>query len=230
MTSVNNFQNQVNKLNAERVNNNWNRSMGRSGGFVSRGADVLPTVRRYDFNKFAKQAYEAPRGYAIRENPHTGEREMFVAGTRTTGDWGGNLKESVRRKYETLLRLKSRPVGYRSRYENHLADVARKAKVDVIYGHSRGAALVNDIPYSGAKKIGLDGATIMSFQPYSNDNYIQNQPFDKLIGGRYRVFGRQKNTYVNPGRVRPITFDRKRYGYKKYLPTINEKYHYIYRY
>lgn len=56
-----------------------------------------------DFDDFYRAAQDSRDGYAIRYNPHTGENEMFVAGThsffrhpvKAASDWGGNILDSV---------------------------------------------------------------------------------------------------------------------------------------
>lgn len=47
------------------------------------------------FKQFAQDAYDSEEGYAIRTNPYTGEKEMFVAGTRNIPQWGLNVLDSA---------------------------------------------------------------------------------------------------------------------------------------
>lgn len=48
---------------------------------------------------------------------------------------------------------------FRRKYADELAQLAKKYNVKVIYGHSRGAAVMSDMNVEGAVKIGLNGAT-----------------------------------------------------------------------
>ncbi|UNI72621.1 MAG: hypothetical protein [Avonheates virus SG_61] len=151
--------------------------------------------RETDFEQFAKDAYESPDTYAIRTNPQTGEKEMFVAGTQMrkkdmiAGQWIQNVAD---------LGLK----GLDNHFEKNLpesmhyhpfmkADVARSnavkkmqkaAKdndVEVVYGHSRGAAIVSDMKLpDSTKKVGLDGAMVIAHDP-DMLNIQSGSPFDK---------------------------------------------------
>lgn len=48
---------------------------------------------------------------------------------------------------------------FRRKYADELSQLAKKYNVKVIYGHSRGAAVMSDMNVDGAVKIGLNGAT-----------------------------------------------------------------------
>lgn len=118
--------------------------------------------------------------YAI--NPNTGEREMFVAGTGNWLDWVFNVTNAVTYGTEKVIgplldntwRINTRHYNFLQRrpklYDLHIdrksqqrgiARLARKHGVDVMYGHSRGGALVSDASFSG-KKYGLDAAMLLA--------------------------------------------------------------------
>ncbi|AXH76207.1 MAG: triacylglycerol lipase [Atripovirus timinis] len=241
------FPLQQQKFNALQKSNEFSRSTGGAGGWVSRGSDVINNIRDYGFNELAETAYSNKRGYAIRTNPKTGEKEMFVAGTRTGGDWAANFGEGLKRKaYQIAGYDQIRSNKWRREYEDLLAREAVKNNVDVIYGHSRGGAIVNDIPVKGIKKIGLDAATILAYKKYDIENHRQNQFFDRVIGGRFRFKGRNPNDhgYKAPHVVtinksyRPLQSDgyllrkNKRinnaFRYQRKI-GYNKKYHFIYK-
>lgn len=110
---------------------------------------VKRTVNDKSFGDFADKAYKAKRGYAIRRNPTTGEKEMFVRGTtfkRGGVEWLQNLAEAPGFANvglgEQLVGDFSRHI--RGKYSKFLSGIAKKERVTVIYGHSRGGAVVND--------------------------------------------------------------------------------------
>ena len=141
-----------------------------------------------DFDINMKIAYATPDGYFIRYNPETGEKEMYVAGTRTTDQWLGNaydalsmsLEKPVRKEYDRIMSTAGAPKWLsdglytpynksllyrktRGAYQNKLAEAARANNVDVVYGHSRGAALVADAPFDPpVQRVGLDGAMLIA--------------------------------------------------------------------
>ena len=150
---------------------------------------MLHYLHTKDFNNFAEDAYDPSRtdGYAIRVNPRTGENEMFVRGTtfkRGGIEWIQNAAETKPARY-IAPNLRQKSLRWRRRHSKKLSRVARENNVEVIYGHSRGAAVVNDMDVPGATKVGLDGAMMLAHDK-SMPNYRQNQWFDKFIsiGGK----------------------------------------------
>jgi hypothetical protein len=129
------------------------------------------TFRNTSFDKFSQQAYKNPSGYAIRVNPANGKKEMFVAGTRNVFDWAANLAET---KYGGNM-------FYRKRAAEKYRKIAQANGVDVIYGHSRGGALIGDIVDTKARKVGLDAAMVIS-KDKNTTNYRNKGYFDRAIG------------------------------------------------
>ncbi len=126
------------------------------------------------FNDFAQEAYSSPRGYAIRRNPITGETEMFVAGTRSIGDHASNFIDGANRLVEDEAERLWKRTGlpgqlmphetlWRRNAVKHYNKVATEQHVDVVYGHSRGGALVSDMTVGpDVAKVGLSAATIIA--------------------------------------------------------------------
>lgn len=122
---------------------------------------LLKTISSPLFQEFAKEAYSAPDGYSIRINPVTNKKEMFVAGTRDLSQWALNF-------YDGLLHM----YGYgniqildiwRFRKQNELGQIATDNGVEVVYGHSRGGALVADMPLNQCtQRVGLDAAMMLA--------------------------------------------------------------------
>jgi hypothetical protein len=166
-------------------------------------AILQETVRDKSFDKFAREAYASPEGYAIRINPYNGEREMFVAGTRNPGDVASNLIElanaglldapGVKEAYHSFAKAHelfpgsghftgfySRATGWRRHAGNKYARIAADEQVSTIYGHSRGGAIVADMD-TKATKVGLDSAVVISDNK-DMINIRQDRWFDHLIG------------------------------------------------
>jgi len=150
------------------------------------------------YQKGFGEAYSSPSGYSIRKNPYTGEVEMFVRGTtfkRGGAEWAQNLLESpvgamVATPWHALSKYG------RERHSNYLSKIARDKGVDVIYGHSRGAAIVVDMNVPGATKVGVDGAMMLTKRRYQGNmvNYRQSQFFDAAIGmGARRTYKRRQS-------------------------------------
>jgi len=182
------FSKQAARARAQTLNSKWknDRPVGyrfnRDSGFST----VRSTLNDKSFSVFANKAYSSPDGYAIRRNPKTGKKEMFVRGTtfkRGGVEWLQNLAETPGFGSLGLGEQFSSDVSrhFRSKYSKFLTDVAKRESVSVIYGHSRGGAVVNDMNVPGASKIGLDAATILNRAP-TIPNYRQKQAFDALIG------------------------------------------------
>lgn len=178
-----------------------------------------------DFDRKMKAAYASPKGYVVTRNKQTGETEMFVAGTRTTDQWVGNaydalsmsLENSVKSEFDKLTRevgiLQSwsdklytpynKSLLYRKTRgakEDEIARVARENNVDIVYGHSRGAALVADSDMDPSiKKVGVDGAMLISNNKDMLNYYEGGSPgftnnFDAIIG-----HGGTQNVTMNLG-------------------------------
>lgn len=130
------------------------------------------------FKHFADRAYASEEGYAIRVNPYTGEKEMFVAGTKNLSQWGLNLvdtglvqgDEALTIARNDLLPFLSNRKNVkfferldipRQRKQKLLSKIAQDESIRVVYGHSRGGAIVADMRVD-ADKIGLDAAMIIA--------------------------------------------------------------------
>lgn len=159
------------------------------------------TISAKDFEDFAKQAYASKDGYAIRINPQTGQKEMFVAGTRHFSQWFLNVWDVPITLIEHPEELLG-PIGYpidwlehlggydivgwldpwRKMKQKKLSKIAKEQGVDVLYGHSRGGAIVADMdvgPYT--RKIGLDSAMVIT-KNKGLTNYREKEWFDVVIG------------------------------------------------
>lgn len=168
-----------------------------------RNEKVLKEIlQRDDFDSFVNDAYKNPEGYTIRMNPVTGEKEMFIAGTRNMGDWGSNVIESVnalildnpilRHEYNEYVeenaylpgalkeRAFSRATGWRVRASRKYSEIAEREGVKVVYGHSRGGAIVADMD-TKATKVGLDSATVIADNK-DMLNIRERRWFDHIIG------------------------------------------------
>jgi hypothetical protein len=139
------------------------------------------------FDAGMKEAYSQKEGYTIKVNPITGEKEMFIAGTRDTGQWMLNVFDIVGARVD--IPRKKRVAQYES--------IARAEGVDVIYGHSRAAALVSDMNVPGATKVGVDGAMLLAYQDKGMANFHEGGPtgvFDEIIAA-----GGKNNKRMNLG-------------------------------
>ena len=142
------------------------------------------------FKGFVADGYNAKDGYSIRTNPNTGQKEMFIAGTRNAAQWGLNLLDSAlygadkaisagintaeRVFMEDLLhkdvgtpvpvnlKLFSRLDVPREQKTKFYEKIAKDEGVEVIYGHSRGGAIVADMDVPGVEKVGLDAAMLIA--------------------------------------------------------------------
>lgn len=164
------------------------------------------TLADPEFEEFSKLAYTSKKGYAIRVNPRTGQKEMFIAGTRSTGQhvlnvWDGILYNTQAIfgdeldhtwENETGLPSWTRPDitffdPWRKYKTDQFEQIARREGVDVIYGHSRGGAIVADMDVDDhVVKIGLDSAMIIAeHKDMVNYNEWGTTPsgvFDGFIG------------------------------------------------
>lgn len=157
----------------------------------------------------ADDAYSSKEGYAIKVNPYTGEKEMFVRGTTFKNggyEWFQNAVEAFPRMgYSQAPGLRFAATdSFRRRkaFADKAAAAARREGVSVVYGHSRGGAVIHDMNVPGASKVGLDAATVLVDGKTSFTNYRQGQWFDKFIGperkGRVKIVGGRKSYNPNP--------------------------------
>lgn len=142
-----------------------------------------------EFQDFAARAYASEDGYAIRVNKRTGQKEMFVAGTRYGSQWALNALDSVlynmdlaattaANELEVELQVEAGievPVPLhkldvnifgrvdipRHRKQRFFEDIAAEHGIHVLYGHSRGGSMIADMDFEG-QKIGLDAAMIIA--------------------------------------------------------------------
>jgi len=190
------FTQQTKKARAETINNLWEKSYQQppnhkykdsvdphSISLAVKAKDLTSlneTIGREDFDDFKTSAYSSPDGYSIRYNPISGEKEMFVAGSRNVGDWVGNTVDSV--LYNLDLGMdrsddseeEPNPLGTwlgsmayrldvpRQRAERKYEEIAKREGVEVLYGHSRGGAIVADMNVPGVSKVGLDSAMLIA--------------------------------------------------------------------
>jgi hypothetical protein len=160
------------------------------------------TLRTQNFENFSHAAYHARRGYAIRTNPATGEREMFVRGTTLkhfglehvqnfveAGFFKSEDEEEDARITVAVAAMTDFSFWTRRKYADYLSKIAIENNVTVIYGHSRGAAVVDDMKVPGASKLGLDGGMPITRGKSKMLNYRQKNYFDRFIGGNAFEFG-----------------------------------------
>lgn len=163
-----------------RSNYRFNQSVGKTPDLFGNAFYDQQLKRGFD------AAYASPDGYSVLKNPISDENEMFVRGTKYGGEWLQNALEAVPRPLSAALPAvgfaSSGSRRFRSRYAKKL-DYARSATNSrVVYGHSRGAALVADMT-SGPKKVGVDGAMLLADRGKRGfTNYRQDQWFDRAIG------------------------------------------------
>jgi len=142
------------------------------------------------FDEFARDAYDSDaNGYAIRVNPLTGDKEMFIAGTKPPGhgQWALNVWDMPWYNLTAATGWKGFEVMDPWRYKKtrFFERIAKQEGVDVIYGHSRGAAILADMELpSNTTKVGLDGAMaiaadkdLLNLQEHGFTGF-----FDKAIG------------------------------------------------
>lgn len=171
--------------------------------------DVMNELKGQGFGTMMDRAYSDPRGVSFRYNPDTGKNEMFVAGTRNYQDHTMNIVDGLYTGLNTardiygseavfgvkddslshffLERLDFRKLDFvRNKQSRSIEKIARDHNVDVIFGHSRGAAIISDVS-SDFKRIGVDGAMIISSDT-SIDNYHDTATFSNLGTGVFDEF------------------------------------------
>lgn len=117
------------------------------------------------FDEFAKESYDDANGYAIRINPTTGDKEMFIAGTKNAKQWALNAWDMPWYNLANVTHIKAfeRMDPWRYKKTKYFEKIAREENVDVIYGHSRGGAILADMDVGDhVTKVGLDAAMIIA--------------------------------------------------------------------
>lgn len=168
-------------------------------------------MKKSDMSSFLNQAYANDDGLAIRLNPVTGKKELFIAGTRTKMEWGQNVLEggshaahAIDKVYALLGKSEDAPSGpvteafklaggfsehQRENFAAYIDEIIELEQIEVVYGHSRGAATMSDLKSSGVHYVGIDGASFIGKEKdYVN---LQNTAlggfgFDKLIGAGHK--------------------------------------------
>lgn len=151
------------------------------GNVVSRMSDT-------GFSSFVEESYSNPEGYAIRWNPRTHKKEMMIAGTRSGRDWLANLGDTLWERNN----LGFQRTPWMERAMKKYEAIARREGVSVIYGHSRGGAIVADMKFKG-DKVGLNAAMLMGHNK-TMTNYRGGSMFDKVLatGGKKNIYKRSK--------------------------------------
>ena len=168
--------------------------------------DIKKILGTNDFEFYMNAAYEQHGidhnrglGYSIRWNPHTGQKEMYVAGSQGWKDWLLNAVDTVYYgaekifgkeldavwTAETDLPPNTRPNltqfdFYRNERSKKLSKIAKEEGVAVVYGHSRGGAVVADLDFTG-RKVGVDAAMIIANNK-DMENYHRQSVFDEILG------------------------------------------------
>lgn len=207
------FRKQVYKANAINQNRKWkqNQLSNNVGDFFYDESTALNYLHSGRIGSLAERAYASKNGYSISKNPQTGDVEMFVRGTATLGEWGQNFVESP--FYRGKARKAS--LGVRQEFADRLSRIAEREGVTVVYGHSRGAAVLGDMR-GNFLKIGLDGATILNTRAKNDDilNVRQKSVFDWVLA-------RRSKKHMRPSGFKSVTGSEFHWVYKskaKYKP------------
>lgn len=154
---------------------------------------ILDTINDESFSLFHLEAYAKPDGYHIRTNPKTDKKEMFVAGTRSRGDWAQNAWDEI---------TGSNFNPWREAQQDMLSKAAILNDVQVIFGHSRGGALVADMKTKeGVKKVGLNAAMRLA----RNKNMLNiNEGGDRKLPGK--ILG-QFDQFIGETGLQNVTYD-----------------------
>lgn len=170
--------------------------------------NIRDIIKEPDFEYFMNKAYDqhwyankwhTGLGYSIRVNPHTGQKEMFVSGSEGWKDWTLNFFDSISYAGEKFVGEKidelweketespaiARPSltswdFYRKNRTKQLSKIAKDEGVDVVYGHSRGGAIVADMDFSG-RKVGIDAAMLIA-KNTEMENYQRDSLVDNVLG------------------------------------------------
>lgn len=180
---------------------NQNYSLGRLGS-----KEYWPMYfKNSELTAFKESAYKSPGGYSIRTNPWTGYKELFIAGTRGGKDWLQNVAEGsaivVANVYSDVSD------SFTQIYVEQLEQVIKDNDIEVVYGHSRGAAIMSKLQSPNLIKVGLDAATIIG----DSDDYLNISQtvspsglFDNLIGmghtNTIRLSGRGFHDVTRPSK------------------------------
>lgn len=141
-------------------------------------------IQQSDLHTFKKDAYESSTGYSIRVNPHTGYKEMFIAGSSDVQDWVSNAVEGL--EHVGI----GTHIGFLSEHEKikfaeRLQDIATQENVDVVYGHSRGVSIMSYMESDDQIRIGLDGASVIG----ARSHYVNldgTSFFDRVISAGHK--------------------------------------------
>lgn len=156
-----------------------NYSLGR-GGNKEHWSDY---IEQSDLAGFKKDAYASNTGYSIRVNPHTGYKEMFIAGSDDIQDWVSNVVEGLSHIGMSTQAGDLSEAG-KIKFANHLQSIAEKEGVDVVYGHSRGVSIMSYME-AGHMRIGLDGASVIG----ARSHYVNldgTSLFDRMISAGHK--------------------------------------------
>lgn len=183
----------------------WNE-LGKQGKVSEEARDYWDGfLEKSKMSEFLTAAYDNPNGYAIRVNPLTGKKEMMIAGTRNRGDfsirdWTQNIAEGIHHTpygkelteafmgegaWDKFDFIGSYSESKRDEGSARYEAIAREENVDVVYGHSRGAAVMSGMngPW---ESVGLDGASYIGHHK-SYTNIVQKKGiFDRMIGAGHK--------------------------------------------
>jgi len=172
-----------------RANYKFNKEIGRTPDLFGNAYYDWQLKKGFD------AAYSSPEGYSVMRNPISDEPEMFVRGTKTGGEWLQNAAEALPRWAGAAVPVAGLASNasrrWRKSYAKKLDYAQKRSGSKVVYGHSRGAAVVGDMT-SSFKKVGVDGAMLLS-KDKKFTNYRQDQPFDWFISRG------EKNSVVRRG-------------------------------
>lgn len=184
---------------AQAVNRQWRQNQLNTN---RKPINIEHYVKEQSFSEAFDEAYNDHAqynnrglGYSIYVNQETGDKEMFVAGSQGWKDWVLNAIDGVLYQVDhaTHTHVASKLDFYRRERSKKLSKIAKDQHVDVVYGHSRGGAVVADMDFDG-RKVGIDAAMIIAD---NNDmtNYNTGSMFDSILG-----FGGNENVTIDQGR------------------------------
>lgn len=211
----------------------WNE-LGKQG-IVSEEARAYwdDYLEKSKMSEFLTAAYENPNGYAIRVNPITGNKEMMIAGTRNRGDfsirdWVQNVAEGIHHipliedivgeeRWGAVDALGTYSEARRDEGSKRYEAIAEEEGVEVVYGHSRGAAVMSGMngPW---ESVGLDGASYIGHHK-SYTNIVQKGGlFDRAI-----AIGHKGNIGVRNRRFHDVTSRKGKPPKRKELGSVPGK-------